>query len=639
MKLKTSFSKLTPLKKDITRFAPVWALYLVGLIMVLVNSLRYMDPDHAARQLPAIIISFGIVNLFYAMVCAQLLFGDLFNTKMCYSLHALPQRRESWLLSHFCAGLLFSLVPNLVACLAMMPSLGDMGGLVFYVLLAMELQFLFFFGLATVSVMVTGNRFAGLLVYGGLNFVAPLAWWILDTIYLPLLEGVTLDFFPFSQVCPAVKLFDFEFMTFEQVTFYDKQEYIEKYVYEFRGLADGWGYLAVLGILGLALMGLATLLYRWRHLESAGDFVAFSRLKAPMAVAITLCAGGAAAFIGQYIFGDSLWPWLIVGILVGWFGGMMLLERRIKVFRLKNIIGFAVLAAVLVVSYLLTAFDAFGLVRWVPTAGQVESVTIANYNADNYNHYDRPYSNRVSVTLEDQEEIADIIDAHQDIIDRLENPKNSTHRVVITYRLESGRTVKRSYWAPASGKNYEIISKYFYTARQILGYDDWDKFLANMEMLHVNGNEISPEYMEAVMEAFRADCAVGQIRTFDTGDSIGYAYYRSGEVYRELAILAGAEKTMAVLSQPEIVLGYEDWETFLKSVKDLCVDGVDVKQTHLAGLLEAVRSDCEKGNMDLLNEKEGLYWLEYQTASNDHYLAVPSGAAETVAYIEQYILN
>ncbi len=639
MKLKTSFSKLTPFKKDITRFAPVWALYLVGMLMVLVNNLNHMAYDHAARSLPDIISSFGVVNLIYAALCAQVLFGDLFNTKLCYSLHALPQRRESWLLSHFCSGLLFSLVPNLLACLALLPMLETMGGLVFYVLLAMELQFLFFFGVAAVSIMATGNRFAMLLVYAGLNFVSMLAWWILDTIYMPLLDGVALDMAPFIQVCPAAKLFDFQFMEFEPMYFYDKQEYIERYVYEFRGLADGWGYLAVLGILGLALMGLATLLYRWRHLESAGDFVAFVKLKAPMAVAITLCAGGVAAFIGAFMLGGQMWVWLIVGIIVGYFGGLMLLERRIKVFRLKNIIGFAVLAAVLVCSYLLTAFDAFGVVRWVPTAGQVESVIIANYNSDNYNHYDRPYSNRVSVTLKEKEEIRDVIDAHQDIIDRLENPKNSTHRVVITYKLESGRTVKRSYWAPASGKNYEIISKYFYTARQILGYDDWDEFVANMERFHVGGNEIPREYYADVLEAFRADCALGQIRTFDTGESIGYAYYQSGEVYRELAIMPGAEKTMAVLSKPEIVLGYEDWETFLGSVRDLSAAGMNVKQEQAAGLLEAIKSDCENGNMDLLNEKNGVYWVEYQTVEQYHHLVIPAAAKETIAYIEKNILN
>ena len=37
MKSRTSFSKLTVFKKNITRFAPIWALYFIGLMLVLVD--------------------------------------------------------------------------------------------------------------------------------------------------------------------------------------------------------------------------------------------------------------------------------------------------------------------------------------------------------------------------------------------------------------------------------------------------------------------------------------------------------------------------------------------------------------------------------------------------------------------------
>ncbi len=640
MKSKTSFSKLTPLKKDITRFAPLWGLYLVGVLMVLVNYMTGYQYDRAARQLPGTIMAFGVVNLVYAAICAQLLFGDLFNTKMCYSLHALPQRRESWLLSHFAAGILFSLVPNLAVCLMLMPILGNMSYLLLYALLAMELQFLFFFGVAMVSVMVTGNRFAMLLVYAGLNFVSMLVWWVADTIYLPLLPGVELDMAPFTRLCPAAELFNFDYMEFERVYLYDKQGYMEEYVYEFRGLTDGWGYLTVLAVLGLVLMGLAVLLYRWRHLESAGDFVAFGKLKAPMAVAITVCAGGVAAFMGDFVFGGSVWLWLLVGIVVGYFGGMMLLERRIKVFRVRNIVGFAVLAAVLVCSYLLAYFDAFGLVHWVPEKDQVKSVTIANYNSDKYS-YDVSYGNRVIVTLEDPEEIGDIIAAHQDIVDRLEEQRNSTHRVIIIYKLESGRTVKRSYYsAPAEGINYEIVSKYFYTARQILGYDDWDEFVKNMEMLSANGNDVPRAHYEEVLEALRADCTEGQIRmSGDVKEIAGYIYYQSGTTYRDLVVLSGAEKTIAVLGKPEIVLGYADWQAFLEDVAYMNVSGMAVDQEDYAGLLEAIKADCQRGDLNVLNEKEGLYWVEYQGGSVYRQLTIPASAKETIAYIEKRVME
>jgi hypothetical protein len=58
----------------------------------------------------------------YALVCALTLFGDLFNSRMCNAIHALPLRRESWFCTHALTGLCFSVVPNLVFALLMMPA-------------------------------------------------------------------------------------------------------------------------------------------------------------------------------------------------------------------------------------------------------------------------------------------------------------------------------------------------------------------------------------------------------------------------------------------------------------------------------------------------------------------------------------
>ncbi len=638
MKLKTSFSDLTPLKKDITRFTPVWALYLVGLLMFLVNQVNGYDSYRQAATLPNIIPAFGIVNLIYAALCAQLLFGDLYNTRMCYSLHALPQRRETWLLNHFGAGFAFSLVPNLIASLIIMQTLYGPSYPMLFVLLAMELEFLFYFGLATVSVMVTGNRFAMLLVYAGLNFVSMLAYWILNTIYLPMLEGVVLDLEPFVALCPTVRLFEFDFMEIAQREIRQPNGFT-RHLYEYAGLADGWGYLAALGVLGIGLMGLATLLYRWRHLESAGDFVAFSKLKVPMSVVMTLCTGGVCAVMGELILGDSMSLWLTVGIVVGYFGGLMLLERRLKVFRVKNIIGFVVLSALLICSYVMTARDTFGIVKWVPEANQVKSVTVANYGSSGYINYVN-LNGRISVTLDQQGEIREIIDAHEDILRSLNSESDSRHRVFITYQLKSGRTVKRQYWAPTSGENYRIISKYFYTENQILGYQDWDYFLENMDLLHVNSSEISQLHYKAVMEALRADCAMGQVRSGGSisGESIGYVYYRSNNLSRELILLPGAEYTKAVLSKPEVILGYGNWEDFLENVTDINASGQNVKPVHCAALLEAIRTDCENGNISLLDDKDGVYWIEYHYSGRYRVLTIPSTAKETISYLQEHIL-
>ena len=121
MKLKTSFFDETVLKKNITRFAPVWGLYsafLLMLFMVAVDlgSEGVRTASNMAETLPFMVV----VNCIYAFATAQLLWGDLYSSRMCNALHALPLRREGWFLTGTAAGLLFSLIPNGVFILAML---------------------------------------------------------------------------------------------------------------------------------------------------------------------------------------------------------------------------------------------------------------------------------------------------------------------------------------------------------------------------------------------------------------------------------------------------------------------------------------------------------------------------------------
>ena len=117
MKSRTSYFNGTVLKKDLTRFAPVWALYGVFLLLCL-TLLFDEEPGRMARSLMDLFSGMSLVNLLYAGLCAALLFGDLFNSRLCNALHALPMRREGWFLTHVTAGLLFCLIPcGLVAAL------------------------------------------------------------------------------------------------------------------------------------------------------------------------------------------------------------------------------------------------------------------------------------------------------------------------------------------------------------------------------------------------------------------------------------------------------------------------------------------------------------------------------------------
>jgi len=114
MKLRTSFFNFRVLIKNLTRFAPLWVLYAVGevlgLMMLDLNSKTYK----IACDVMNIMGSVSIFHAVYAFLVAACLFGDLFDSRMCNGLHAMPMRREGWLLTNLVSGLVFALIPAVV---------------------------------------------------------------------------------------------------------------------------------------------------------------------------------------------------------------------------------------------------------------------------------------------------------------------------------------------------------------------------------------------------------------------------------------------------------------------------------------------------------------------------------------------
>ncbi len=651
MKLKTSFSDYTTFKKDITRFLPLWLLYLIGSLVVLLDSKSGSSYDHfAASFMTMLIPSFGIVNLIYAGICALLLFGDLYNTRMCYSLHTVPMRREGLYASHWCAALCFSLVPNFVVGLFLMTQLEAYWFLALYWLLASTLQFLFFFGLASVSAMLTGNRFAALLVYAGFNFISMLAYWVVGSVYLPRMTGVYVSYAPFFLLCPVVQLFrNYEFFTFQpEVVPQLWDSTITKHFYRYTGLGSGWGYLAIMGVLGIALAGLAIWLYRKRHLESAGDFIAFPKLKNPACVIITVCVTAVFALLPGWMFGGSNSVWAIVGLVIGFFGSLMLLERRIKVFRLKTILGFILTAVLLVSSLLVVEFDLFNIVNWTPKADRVESVTLSNGAAsDLARGMDPSYRNSITATLTAPEEIQEVIEVHETILENLDQPSDGDrlNRVTLSYQMKDGRTVLRSYLVPQSSPAWKTIRKYLYSTPNIMGYTDWETYVSNVKEISIYGEQVPTLYYRELLEALRADCNQGyvgnEVDEWYTAVDIRFTVESGISGHRNLGVSMKAANTVALMESPGFLMGYKDWDTFLAGSHRIHFNGMEVPAPLIQQFLEALRKDCENGNAGFSFKADGAYSLELYSltdeGSHSVYLTLNGDAQNVLDMVE--ILN
>lgn len=578
MKLKTSFFNTTVLKKDITRFAPVWGLYTI--FQVLFVLLWWEGAGSAAwlvTDAPEIMMCMGILNFCYAGLCALLLFGDLFKARMTNALHALPMRREGWFLTHLCAGMLFCLVPNLVGALLAALLLQQYSYAAFLWLAVMVLQYLFFFGAAAFSVMCAGNALGGIAVYSIFNFLAVLAAWLVVTFYEPVMYGVKLNTESFVSGSPTVRFTQSHYFYFE----YDNMASSAK----FTGFVpEDWQYLFIAAAIGTVLLGLAVLIYRQRKLESAGDFISLRPVAPVFLIIYTLCAGAVMYFVAE-VFSDGLqYIFLLIGFGIGFFTGLMLLEKRVNVFRVKRFAQFGILTGAFVLSIVIALADPFGITRYVPAADQVAYVRICPYASPFY------LSNE-SCVLTDPADIATITDIHANLVDR----RTETNGINLTlqYEMKSGVTVERQYSLTTDSETTQTLRKFYSAAQCVLGTDDLSELLKNVQTL-----EFYPQ----------------------TEKELPYLYLSNG-----------TSADMGMMEKYE-----DDYPTVREQT--VFTDSETAK-----GLFEAILADCEAGNMaqfwDYHNDTEAvghINFSRYISRNQTHYqdITVFGDCVNTVAYLK-----
>jgi len=498
MKSRISFFNKGLFRKDVTRFAPLWALYTVALLLVFFSGGR--APGAYGKFMGDSIAAFGVVNLLYAALAAQLLFGDLFQARLCNALHAMPMRRETRFFTHVLAGLSFSFVPNLVAALISLLFLGEFWFLAPMWLLGVTLSYLTFFGIAVFCVMCTGSRFAMTAVYAIVNFGTWVAYWFAQTIYLPMMWGVQLDEMLFAWFSPAYCIAGQQFVRFTSYRF----DYFFDRVYEFVGYGDGWLYLSIVGALGLAFFGAALVLYRRRALETAGDFISVRWLRPVFLLTYTLCAGAFLAMFGD-IFNDAYLIFLIIGLICGFFTGYMLLDRTIRVFQKQRFIQLAILLVTIALSVWTVKIDLFGFVRWVPEADRVESIQVENGGE--------------VLLITDPEDIEIVLSAHRAFVDGDDRSSGQYVNIWLRYTLRSGREVTRQYAVLSLDPELAVLKKQIFSSPEAVFNltGTWEDYKESVYSISYEDNYgkvtefRAEEQIDQLLEALYADCEAGTL--------------------------------------------------------------------------------------------------------------------------------
>lgn len=554
MRSRTSFFNKQLYRKNLTRFAPVFLLYILCLFMGLL--LMYQDNREMARsfwfasRVAESIQVMVVVNLLFGPLMAMLLFGDLFNSRLCMGLHAMPVRRETIFVTNVLSGLTFSLVPTGLMTLACIPLLNatciiNAWAIALWWFLAANLQFLAFFGIAVFCVFLTGNRAAMLAIYALLNCGAYLIHAALDAIYVPMLYGVVLTGTIPNLLTPCsmtgLSLVEVENFFELLQRFPDKN-----FIATFQIHGDNVTRLAIWAVVGVLLLGASLYLYRRRHLECAGDAVAVRVLHPVFQVCCSISAAVLAVlamnvFLGYRISSrpGMVYLFLAFGLAVGWFGGRMFLARSTRVFGGKSFLGIGILAAVLALSIAATKFDILGIDDWKPQPEKLQSVCIESggYSLEITDDSEmRQLLTLQEMALEDR--VQDTGSYPRSYIESSpEGLRNAqitgegffygeggydqdeehlrADTVILAFRMKSGRTVVRRYPVWVSLEEGDIIREFLSRWEVVwehanfsdTPFDPNHAFQILFESMNKDTERsLSPQDAASLMEAIRLDC-------------------------------------------------------------------------------------------------------------------------------------
>lgn len=547
MKSRISFFDRTVFLKDLTRFAPAWILYSIVLVILGTitgtKTVFTYGEISVAGQLDGALDAMIIINFLFALLNAQLLFGDLFNTKLTNALHAMPIRRETWFGTHVISGLVFHFVPSTIFAVWFSFLCGEFWLTSWCWLGAVMLQYLFFFGLAVFACLCVGSRFAQGVVYGLCSFGAWLLFWTVDAIYMPLIPGISITFQLLSPFCPIIYGFSHQPFSVDIKYWTGMSSMIES-----QNLVqnpDGWIYLGIIAAIGVALLFLALQFYRRRNLEVAGDFIAVSWLKPVFLICYTLSMGVITYYLLSN-FGVLSTVFLILGLLVGFVSGTMFLERTIKVFHKRMLTGLTVFAVFILGTMGLTALDPLGLQYWVPDVDQIESaqITLPGYSVD---------TDDLEVTGGFNPHIAERITAiHRAALKDDTIPVDPLHDTVdpgffydtwngnglysyyignasynsegyqisLSYQIRGGIYMDRTYGIAYECPTAELVADFMNEPEQVLRLKekDWKTQLNRFYIPPVEGTTyLYPTYAEAeaLMNAIVADCENGTMLQHD----------------------------------------------------------------------------------------------------------------------------
>ena len=434
MKLKTSFCNFSLLKKNLTRFAPLWIIYLAAWLIGLTTLFSGVINEQIDLTYYEVteLMEIGNMSAFvYGVLLAMALFSYLFNARSTSMMHALPLRRSCIFTTNFLSGVLMFLVPDILITLVFSVGAGMLAGgvpLVFQWFLGMVVMNLFYFAFAVFIAMFTGQLAALPIFYGIYSFLLFVLHTCLGAFFDRMQDfGYAWQggFSPGLQVqyaTPVVNL----------------MQYGTSWHSEGSAIVGSYSCLVIYGLLALLLIGLSYFVYSRRKSEWAGDIVTEPWARVVFRYGVGFTAAVTIGFVlSQWIFWnvDSRIPMVLTMAATGvvaFFVACVLLKKSFRVGR-RAVFGGGVCALALIVLSAGVSVDLLGIARRVPDAERVISVRLSGLG---YNTTLKSFANRESVEAIHQL----LVNSESGEIDAVDS-----QTLRITYQLENGQQKQWSY--------------------------------------------------------------------------------------------------------------------------------------------------------------------------------------------------
>ncbi len=608
MRSGTSYFDKTVFKKTVLRYWPLWAAYLIiwlvalplrGLMLLQVqvqNGEQYIwdfaydsVAQWATAALPLAVV--------FGALCAMGAFSHLYNARSANFFGSLPVKREGLFLTHYLAGLCFTIVPNLlIALLTLLVELA--GGAVCWQGLGFWLgvscgECLFFYTLAVFCAMFTGHILALPAFYGVVNI---LAYGLMSLFQMTMMafyygysgNGAYPWYSAVEWLTPAYQLNNQVYGMYSYPAVRVGEPELTERVLTTRGM----GAVGIYVLAALVLAACAFFLYRARRMESAGDVVSVKAMRPVFKYGVAVCVGlvfgyGSSWFLGR---GEAtLMASMVIWGLIGYFAAQMLLDKSFRVFHKWK--GAAAVTGVFVVMFLVVGFDLTGYETRVPEAAQVEGVYLNGLRADTLGD-DGDYI-YLNLGEDDQAVIELLTVLHRGAVEQRGWPPKGegwiSSYLELTYTLKDGSTLSRRYnpWFNAGEARQEgtaswameqlLKDREFYW--KVYGFDSLEENLAKpdwrLSEVEYDNYDYEANYdrgptqyyygedAQALLAAVKEDFFAGRIgvRTLTGGDDNTRQYDRTlrfkaenGEGYLNrvrIFVQDSASSTLAVLERLE----------------------------------------------------------------------------------------